>query len=486
MSISRQLARFAIASFVFCGIFFPSSESSAQNLNVSGASNCTVADFDTELRFVNGPENYYSVVVDKRNISSHPCVFDGPVYGPSFVPDRVPGHEPYGLCYYCEERLPNGQVPIAPPVTVHPGQVARQTFRWRTTSSGEAAPCVEPKWMAGPVLVVAQSLLKKICSDVEVSRFRVAPEGDEGEAGEGGRELAFQLTANKGLYYQGESFSLSLSRRLSRAHAGTETPVGEGGCPTLYLRQRSPDGETRIDEVRPRAFKGCGSAEPGHEPGDWQSGFDLDAGANSRWSGVGEHTMQVFQLASSTDDPELHFAASNVVRIQIADSSAIARKWGPRVKGIAADITLDKEMFRIGEDVPLHLAVEDFDAAVPVYSWDPVWDPCMVVGIEVWDAGGHPLSESKRFPNWSLCTGHGFGPKPVAKGKVIPMERTLGREGWLPNQPGTYTVVITWEPCFESSDHGESAGQAADLKPYAVVHAEATIRVVAQEGPHRN
>jgi len=479
MSASRRVGWFNVVRFAAfgCVLFLPLL-SPGQGINLSGTLNCTVADFDVNLQFVNGPGNYYAVVVNRRNISGHPCVFDGPVYGPTLVPDRVPGHAPYELCYYCEERLPNGQTPVMPPLTVNPGQGARQTFRWRTTSSSEAAPCLEPKWMSGPVLLVAPSLLKRVCSDIEVSRFSLALDATQMESREDDQVPIFKLTTGRGLYYEGEAFSL----RLSRTHASTQTSVREDVCPTLFLRHRSPDGETRIDEVQPLAFKDCGRAVLGHEPGNWQSGFDLDSGANSKWSGFGEHSMEVSQLVGSADNPKLHFVSSNVLRIQLADPSAIPRKWGPRVKGIAADITLDKTTFRVGEDVPLHLAIKNFDAAVPLYSWDPVWDPCMVVGLEVQDVGGHALSLAKRFPQWSVCMGHGFGPRPVAQSKVIPLERTLGKEGWLPNQPGTYTVVITWAPCFDPRNGASSASQPADLRPYAVVHAAATLRVVADNG----
>ncbi len=179
--------------------------------------------------------------------------------------------------------------------------------------------------------------------------------------------------------------------------------------------------------------------------------------------------MEVWQLVGTPDDGPIRFASSNVLRIELADPSAIPRKWGPRQKGVAADITLDKEKFQIGEDVPLHMAVENFGAEVPVYSGDPLWDPCSVVSLEVRDASGHSLPVSERFPSFSICTGHGFGPRPYAKGKVVPLERTLGGEGWLPSHAGTYTVVVTWAPC---------AGAKADLKPYAVVQAVATIDVL--------
>jgi hypothetical protein len=136
--------------------------------------------------------------------------------------------------------------------------------------------------------------------------------------------------------------------------------------------------------------------------------------------------------------------------------------------------------------VPLHLATEDLDAAAPVYSWDPVWDPCAVVGIEVRDAGLHSLSVSERLPIWSVCMGHGQAPRPVTCGKGTPLERSLGEEGWLPNRPGTYTVVMTWVPCCKPKNDASSAESSSDLKSYAEVHPDATVHVVAAHGSGAN
>jgi hypothetical protein len=77
------------------------------------------------------------------------------------------------------------------------------------------------------------------------------------------------------------------------------------------------------------------------------------------------------------------------------------------------------------------------------------------------------------------------GPRPITKGKVIPIERTLGGEGWLPNKVGTYNVVITWAPCASAKNPpSEARNQSADLKTYAVVHSSATIHIVDGEGSH--
>jgi hypothetical protein len=190
--------------------------------------------------------------------------------------------------------------------------------------------------------------------------------------------------------------------------------------------------------------------------------------------------MQVFQLADPSDETRLRFAASNVLRYNVIESTMILRKWGQRAKGTAADITLDKDTYRVGEDIPVHIAVEDFDASGQLYAWDPVWDPCLAVGIELKDAAGHPVPPDERLPNRSICTGHGFGPRPVAKGKVVPIEQSLGAEGWLPSRPGTYTLIVMWATCSGPKLKRDGSPQKlnAKMRPYAVAHATATIHIV--------
>jgi hypothetical protein len=481
MICSRRFAQVAVVGFLaVCCLFFRPLPALGQGTvpNLTGSSNCNAPDFDAHVKFINGPGDYYSVVIDKRNISDHPCILDGPVYGPSLVPDA--GKSLVTMCYDCSND------PHVPGIlALNPGQVVRQTFRWKTTESAETGPCVQPQWIAGPILLVAPSLLKKVCSHIETSRFSLVTSQDaaalEVQAENSGQVATFQLTTTKGMYYPGQRFSL----RLSLTHAGsTYVPSTKESCPTFYLRERSPDGATRIDEVQPLAFKPCGPGVLGHQPGDWQSGFELDSGANSKWEGFGEHAFQVSQLLGSPDDPQLHFALSNILRIQVPNSATIARKWGPRVKGIAADITLDKDIYKLGEDVPLHLAIANFDAEVPLYSWDPLWDPAMVVRLEVQDAAGRTLRVNERLPSWSVWTGHGFGPRPFAKGKIVPMERSLGTEGWLPNRPGTYTIVVTWAPCVGPNADSSNASPPAELKTYAVAYAASTIQVGNVDDAH--
>jgi Carboxypeptidase regulatory-like domain len=216
------------------------------------------------------------------------------------------------------------------------------------------------------------------------------------------------------------------------------------------------------------------------EPDDWQSGLQLYSAATG-WGVPGEYTFEVFQVGDSSGGSRLRPARSNVVDIQIADPSTIARKWGPKVKGLAVDVTLDKNTFRVGEDVPLHMAIENFDAEVPVSSYVP--DVPSLFEIEVRDAKGQPISD--RFPDPFNYTGR-YETQRYPKGEVVPLERTLWREGWLPNRPGTYTIVVTWAAWDDSKNDSKSSGATrlgpapygTTQAPYATAQATATIHIL--------
>ena len=447
----------------------------AQGLNLTGASNCTVADFVAYADFAERRGDTFTVVINERNVSSHPCVFDGPAYGPSLVPDRVDGEQPIELCYDCENRrLPIAQRRFEPPITINPGEAARQTVRWKTKPPNVSGKCLQLEWMVqDAVLLAVPSLFKPVCSEVDYSPFTLASREEAASMSDLAQTPALQLTSNNPEYYPGESFSV----RVASPHEERSTSAS---CPLLYQWHRSPDGSTRLDEVRPLAFTGCKESALGHEAGNWESGFEVDSGANGRWEGVGKHAMQVFQLVHHVENEQLLFAKSNVLRYTIIDPTTITPKWGQKVKGTAAGITLDKDTYRVGQDIPVHIALEDFDASTPLYAWDPLWDPCMAIGIELRNAAGQPVPPEVRLPNWSICTGHGFGPRPVEKRRMITVERTLRGSGWLPSQPGTYTLMVTWATCSEPrSKHDESPQElSAHMRPYAVARATATIHIV--------
>jgi hypothetical protein len=443
---------------------------------------CKLADLDSNVRFFSNDTDFI-VAFNLQNISENPCVPQPSVAFPQFDAEQVRKLKPFGLCTDCEDRLPNGQYRVHDPVVLNSGDIAHQTYRWKTVA--ETVACLPLRALFTPVLVVTPTLFKPVCSEIAVSGTyadefvppapKHQPRTDEAQSGE-----VFVLSSRKPRYYQDEIFTLHVG--LVDSVAG---PPSGSECPTLFLRERSPDGAIRFDEVRPSGFKTCETFTPGADRNaDWQSGFEVDSGVRSRWTGIGEHSFELFQSVGSPRDGTVQFVRSNKLAVQIDDPALISRKWQGKVNGVGVDVTLDKDAYKLGEDVPLHIGTENFDASVPIYAISPVWDPYPAIGVEVRDTTGRPLPANERFSSETFWTGHGRGPFPCPPGKLVTIERTLASEGWLPNRPGVYVVVVTWRT-FDGTlvEPGSGLPRPDEFKPYETVQAAATFRIVAEPSP---
>ena len=301
---------------------------------------------------------------------------------------------------------------------------------------------------------------------VVASQARQAPVVDD-------QSPAFEISSAKQSYYGGETFYIHV-----KVLDSSLAPNLRENCPVLSLRHRSPNGETRTDEVPPVAFAGCKWKRLGAAVGDWQNGFDLDAGATSRWEGFGEHEFQVSQRTERTPDGVQRVAISTTLKVQVVDPTLVKREWAGRDKGVWVDLTLDRDTYHVGEEVPLHIAIQNHDSDVPIYSGDTVWDP-PVVGIQVVDALGRPVPTEARFEDSSFWTGHGRGPKVYDKDKIVTEELHLRGIGWLPKTPGDYFIVVTWAVSTGPEVvEGMSRSELYPLlKPYATVRATARLRI---------
>jgi hypothetical protein len=442
---------------------------------------CNRAALDLDVVFLSS-NNEMTVAFNLRNTSQNSCVPQLDVSFPMFDPEQSQKIKPFDLCTDCEDRLPNGEYRAHDPLVLNSGDVAHQTYRWKTVAPNETVTCLPLRALFNPVLVVAPTLFKPVCSEIAISRiypgeFVPSAPNDESHTDEAERDEVFVLSSRKPRYFQDEMFTL---------HAGladtVAAPPSGKECPTLFLRERSPDGSTRFDEVRPNAFKTCETYTLGSDRNaDWQSGIEVDSGMRTRWSGIGEHSFELFQLVGSPRDAKIQFVRSNKLTLQIDDPALIARNWQGKVNGVGVDVTLDKDTYKLGEDVPLHIAVENFDAPVPVYATSPVWDPYPAIGVEIRDVLGRPLPEDERFAMQTFWTGHGLGPMLFPRGKLVTIERTLVGQGWLPNRPGLYTVVVTW--CTLDGTHfvaGSELPLAGNFRPYRTVQAKAPFRILSE------
>jgi hypothetical protein len=467
---------------VIFGVFFQTSGiwGNSHNPNPLHLSECGKADLETHFQFFDSPKGHLTFVVDGLNISSHACIFNDSIFDPqleTYDQDeswrKAREHISYPVCKDCEYDQRGGQDFYSDP-TVKPGDVVRKTFRWKSTRPVNGKQCFHPGWMSAPAfLLSAPSLMETVCSDIAVVGVDVVDASNSARQRKTGQEAELELTSSKDTYFSGEYFSLHLSRIKVNSSKASNTKA----CPVFFVWERDMDGSTRMDEDENTALRQCSSKHFRYETENRQSGVKVDSGAVSRWGGMGEHELQVFQQIGPLNGSEIHLARSRILRIKIADPTTIQRKW-TSVKGVAANITLDKDTYQVGEDVPLHLAIANLEAEDPIYSSDPIWDPCRIVGIKVLDESGKTLAKNELFEVFALCMGdHGFGPKLFEKGKVVPLERHLKSQGWLPNHPGTYTIVVSWGTCTGTVGHNDR-GWNSDLKTYAIAQASAIIHIV--------
>lgn len=457
---------------VLCSLCLPAT-AAAQASNLG---ECTPAALDAQAQFFNGPGNYFTVAFNVVNVSGNACIPTTSGASPQFVNGNGQGVQPFRVCDACEDRLPNGQIPWQPPLLLNPGETGHQTYRWKTVPPSAEVACAQLSGLSGPALIVSQTLLPPVCSDIQISRYDLGafpglqssadPSHDDGRIPE-----ALVISTRKSTYYRGEGFFF----HVALSYPGAGSPTREA-CPTLFLRQRGPDGATRLDETHPAGSKGCQSYMLGaNRESDWQSGFEVDLGVAGA---LGKHSLELFLFVASPKGARIQFAHSNELKLRIEDPALISRKWGPKAGGVAVDVTLDKDTYQPGEDVALHIAIKNFDAPIPVYAEDPSWDP-PAMSVQVLDWRGQLVPQSERSSP-AMWMGHGRGPVLYPPGKLVPLERSLKHEGWLPKRPGTYTLIVSW-PTSTSSSSNEESGlrSSADLKPYATAQAAATFRIPA-------
>jgi len=273
-------------------------------------------------------------------------------------------------------------------------------------------------------------------------------------------EFPILLTADKAAYleddlrvFSGATFVPRGERVVLRAVMDWPYKWDIDGCPRLLLR-RDVNGHCRASENFP------GRVE-----------IKFDAGHVNYWSGLGDYRFRV----AMPNGPE-----SNELVIRMADAAKIERTWGPTENGVTIDLELDKETFAAGEDVPLHVALKNFEASVPIYGQSPIWHPYAAVKIEVREANGQYVQPHCPRP---FMDGGPMGLSRFPKGMIVPLEYSLDDMGFLPDHDGTFTVWATWRT-YQGTDDACHMCEAPDgfdaEKPYAVVRSQVkTFRVVS-------
>ena len=156
---------------------------------------------------------------------------------------------------------------------------------------------------------------------------------------------------------------------------------------------------------------------------------------------------------------ELIRARSNTITLHVLDPKKVQRTWGPPVNGLAADLTLDRSTYSLGQDVPLHIAILNQASAIDIYR-SPA---CENLAVSLRDAAGR-LIGSKQVPEFCAWSGSD-APRRYERGEPRTFESSLLSEDLLPDQVGIYTLSVAWRP----------------LSGVAVVSNQATFTIVAPD-----
>jgi len=280
---------------------------------------CTAADLDTSFRFGNYPPSTYIVAVLSRNISGHLCVLANHT-APTFYDQRA--QLPVGV--NLDPASAN-----SPSTLLHPDATAHQTIRWSTSAPAGAPDCQKASVLnvpanndtRHPAQLVAPSLLPTICSQVAVDGYALGPtygDDDSQPSRYQPRDAAIHLSSGIAIYHPGESFVLR-----AESAAPSPGPLGRASarCPTFFLRQRTFEGATRVEEfhtpqIRCIQTMGSGASQPFVTT-------TFDAVAPIQGNTLGDAALQIFQLSGSLGDALLNFAESNPITLHITDASAV-------------------------------------------------------------------------------------------------------------------------------------------------------------------
>lgn len=370
-------------------------------------------------------------------------------------------------CYNCG---PDDKSRGSEPLLLGNAQVAHQIFVWTNKGIPEQIPCFEINLLElilnnkMLVLFETQNPILSVCSQVLVSPFLLVTEANDRNSGAQEIEAkvkSLKLAADKDTYYVGQRIRLRLD--MEALDTGETSAARE--CSPLFVRVRSPDGLTRFDQLGSAWDSDCKIITSTTLDSRRSLILDVNSGHNNRWGGAGVHSIQFISIDNTLASEWLPEVTSNTIYLHIADPSTIKRTWGKLVEGLAADVTMDKNTYELGKDIPLHLAVENFSASVPIYGASPVFNPCDLLEVQVRDSAGRLVSGINPW----LCRGGGpSGAWRYPKDKLIPLEWSLFPLGMLPDRPGIYSVVTTWEP-FQGTD---DSCEFCQVTPYDVANSK--------------
>lgn len=416
-----------------------------------GVRDCKAADLDTRVAMPDRTASPVSIAFYSRNIGALPCSLRQPP-GLGFA-DYYQGRSvDVKVCTNCTVEGESDWRKRIPEIILRPGNVARALLRLKIGEPNPAS-CREvdgidwfvPGDNTHAVMVNLGTPMLSIYSPVEITPFALSADAGPDDAAD---DIHLTLAPEMDTVYEGGRVRL----RLEFEDAASPLVSLSGPCPTIFSRLRNQDGLTRFDYIHynPGECESRPSASP-------RPARVLDLGRFAQPS-LGDSTLDLTQEFAKPGG-ELIRARSNTITLHVLDPKKVQRTWGPPVNGLAADLTLDRSTYSLGQDVPLHIAILNQASAIDIYR-SPA---CENLAVSLRDAAGR-LIGSKQVPEFCAWSGSD-APRRYERGEPRTFESSLLSEDLLPDQVGIYTLSVAWRP----------------LSGVAVVSNQATFTIVAPD-----
>jgi hypothetical protein len=406
---------------------------------------CPSDALDASFQAVETADHSYTLAINLRNISTDRCWVSTYPGGTGMDFHAASGGMGVTICYYCDS---DSQRPPQAQITLDPGESAHQTRSWKTAPPDGAAKCgyvTQMNWDEvsepyGRFWLFSRSLLKPICSAVVVVTNYSAGRSDTlGALTPGARGPIISWANDAIAPHSRERIPL----RVTVEDPNHLLSLDEHSCPRMFLRARdATPGRvitsrwTRVEELQDVACKAEAEGAIKRFIIDFDASYVLNGKNNEN---KGEYTLDVSSLAE-IDSRYLLLGTTQALHLSMVDGRFIRRDWSPVIHGVAVSLNLDKKIYTLGSDIPLHIALENSDSQQPISAMDPYYDP-PGVAVELQDVTGQPVAVGEE----ALWLGHGFCHR-FSPGLVFPIELKLSQMGFRPDHAGVYTVVAVWRP----------------------------------------
>lgn len=406
---------------------------------------CSSDVLEADFLAIDGPNHTNTVAINLRNTSAETCFKDDYPGGTGVTPPDVQVR--------CEgdvmgnARCGDG---AAARIMLGPGEWVHQTRSWKTVAADDATRCMSPVEMRwdGPIseykssfFISSRALLKPVCSPVVITNYAAGayPPGAVPALAAASRTPVVRWANDEKIVRSHEHIPL----RVTVEDPDHVLSSDEHGCPQLFVRVRDATPSrvifsrmTRVDEVQST----CGVESADNAAGRFVMEFDLHHSVErTDDENRGEYAVNVSGLAHFGGRYRL-VGTSSKLQLSMVNGKFIRRNWGAPVGGAAVSLNLDKDVYEVGSEIPLYIALTNFDAHAEIAAFDPYMDP-PGVSVELQDSNGQPVSTGGGM----MWMGHGFS-HDFTPGLVFPVELKLSDMGFRPDRAGAYTVVAVWKP----------------------------------------